>query len=183
MLQTQLATAQEKAAAHDGLVGQVSDLSKKLAAEVEGGERRSALVAIGVVDEAMAGNFVALYDSAVAGMEAEARPTFGDWIALEEGGARANPLLSGFFTPAAESGTSAAPEGGTPATVPVVPRVPSTFPASNSGAAPGVPPVRAGTMSSGQLRAMFQKMTPDQVAAWQAQHGAAYGHGAPPATE
>lgn len=183
LLQNELATTRDKAGRFDSVEAERDRLNGELVELREGNSRRDALLAIGVTDQNVASSFAALYSSATAALDAEARPTFGDWLQADDG-AKANPLLAGFFAGNdGASGTSETPSNGTPPALPAATGRPApSFPAPNTHANPN-PPSSTPKLSPGQLRQMFQNMTPEQVKAWQAQHGQAHGWAPPPARE
>lgn len=180
LLQDELATTRDKAGRFDAVEQERDRLNGELVELREGNLRRDALLAIGVTDQNVAASFAALYSSATAALESEARPTFDAWLESDDG-AKSNPLLAGFF--AGNDGATddpSIPTNGTPPGLPATTRrTAPSFPAPNTHANPN-PPSTTPKLSPGQLRQMFQNMTPAQVQAWQQQHGQAHGWAPPP---
>jgi len=181
LLRAELTTSADKAGRFDQVESERARLAGEVVRLTEGASRTSALAALGIHDPREVKSFSALYASDAAGLEEP--PSFADWLAAEDG-ARANPLLAPKLA-AAPPGAPPAPPGAPPAPprpgAPPVPPAPA-WPAGNTGAGP-VPPGAPKRLTPSQLRTMFQSMTPAQVDAWKAQHGANYGlaPAAPPA--
>ncbi len=179
LLRVKLTESTDKAGRFDAVELDRSRLATELVELREGTSRRDALLELGVADASVAGSFSALFESATAGLEGEARPTFDSWLEAETG-ARANPLLAGFFAGNDGSGDpSDPPSNGSPSTPTTHTRPTPTFPAPNTHANPN-PPASTPKLSAGQLRAMFQGMSVDEVRAWQESNGTSQGWRPPP---
>lgn len=127
----------------------------ELERQIESRERLDALRGAGVTDEAVAASIQDVYGWEMGKRTAEdARPTFSDWLANEEG-ARAHPLLRPHFT-APAAGNVAAPPGA-PAGAPPAPAAPAGLPSGNAGA--GDPPPQQRKMNAQQLRQHFRSPT------------------------
>jgi hypothetical protein len=180
LLRDELAKSTDKATRFDGVEAERARLAGELVELREGTTRREALLELGVADSNVAASFSALYSSATAHLEADARPSFAAWLD-DENGARANPLLVGFFAAGNDGATPAAPShlptnGATSAASATATSRPpaSSFPAPGRATDPN-PPASTPRLSPGQLRRMFQTMSPAEVRAWQEQNGSAHG--------
>lgn len=171
LLQGQLAASADKAGRFDSVLADRDRLTVELARSTEGASRRDALVALGVHDPAVHSTFGVLFESAVAGLEGDQRPTFDVWLADEATGARVNPVLAPMFRD---------------------PTVPDPLSSSTTRPAPAFPPPARDTQpetpgqdpklpDSGAVRRMLQGMSIGEVKAWQSEHGHKYGWATPPA--
>ena len=170
LLRGQLESSADKAGRFDTTEAERVRLASQVATLTEGAGRRDQLVALGINDPTIHSTFGVLYDSAVAGLEGEARPTFDAWLGDAEAGARLNPVLAPLFVAPT---TPSVPDPLAPGAPPVV------FPPKDTTPRVETPGVDR-KVDAGQLRRMLQGMTVDQVKAWQAEHGDKYGWGAPP---
>lgn len=179
LLQDQLEASGDKAGRFDGVEAERDRLLSAVARLTDGATRRDQLAALGIYDATVHATFGILYDSAVAGLEGEDRPTFEAWLADEEAGARLNPVLAPMFNGAE------APEGTTGPIVadPLAVKRPATFPAPGTDVKAGPAPLDR-AVDAGQIRKMLQNMSVDEVRVWQEQHGDKYGWSPPskPAT-
>jgi hypothetical protein len=174
-LREALTAEQAKAQGFDSVVAERDTLRGELAAERERGTRFSAMAELGITDQKAIKGFESIYASEVAGLADDARPSFGDWLAADDG-ARAHPLLSGKFTgapssPAPSSGDDATAAGAPP---PIAPG--PAHPSANAGANGATPPARdPAKMSAAQLRTYLNSLSPAQAKQWKEENGARYG--------
>lgn len=176
LLRGQLGEASDKAGRFDTVEAERVRLASQVARLTDGAARRDQLVALGIHDPKVHQTFGVLYDSAVAGLEGEARPTFEAWLGDEESGARLNPVLAPMFG-AGDTGNGSS---GVPDPLAELGAKPPVMPPSGDGAKPGTPGQER-KVDPGKIRRMLQNMSVSEVKAWQEQHGAKYGWNPPPA--
>lgn len=173
LLKASLVTKTALAASAQALTIERDTAVKALSDHKSEAGRASSLRGIGVdtaTDDGQAVQkaFLALYASDQVGVAEADQRTFEDWVGNEEG-ARKNPLLASYFTD--EAVAKAAAEAAARAA-----GVGSKKGLFNKDTNVTTPPLVPGKkMDRYELQAFLEKKTPDEVRAWQKEHGEQYG--------